>query len=173
MNQSMEKMILKPLSPEKFGMIDRDDRDRAANLVEDYWNGAITNREFEERFPGSSDRGVEAVGDFIWHLYDDFKIHTVYEPDKVDPKLSAIVSNCVKFLRSDEDYTWPHFGMIDGRAAYPRWAVILSLGLLGLANRLKDPSEAKYWEDMRAHGDTDAWPFTKRADMNMRSGRER
>lgn len=69
------------------------------------------------------------------------------------------MANCVRFLRSDEPYTWPYSGRVPGGERYPRWAVWASCGLLGLWNKVAAAREERYRRDMRAHGDVTAWPF--------------
>lgn len=104
-------------------MIDRDARNRAAALVEGFWSGTTTNRQLEAAWPSGEDKGLDAVFDFVWGLYDDFKKHTAREADLANPKLNDLMANCVRFLRSDEPYTWPHSGCVPGGGRYPRWAV--------------------------------------------------
>ena len=145
-------------------MIDREARDRAADLVEQFWNGIITNRELERAWPDSRDKAIFAVEDFVWTLYDDFATHTVNVADNSDPKLSRIIRDCIAYLRSDEMYTWPHFSTLKGAKIYPMWAVVVSLGLLGMWNRSTKYKEKRYWAEMRAHGDVDAWPFLQKPD---------
>ncbi len=140
-------------------MIDRDARDRAAALVEGFWSGTTTNRQLEAAWPGGEDKGLDAVFDFVWGLYDDFKEHPAREADLANPKLNDLIANCVRFLQSDEPYTWPHSGSVPGGGRYPRWAVWASCGLLGFRNRAAAAREERYWRDMRAHGDVTAWPF--------------
>ena len=141
-------------------MIDREARYRAADLVEQFWNGSITNDELERSWPNSRDEAIRAVEDLVWTLYSDHKTHTVREAETSDPRLMVIIPNCIAFLRTDEKYTWPNLGTIKGAERYPSWAVILSLGLLGLWNRRADAREERYWMEMRAHGDVEAWPFS-------------
>ena len=88
-------------------MIDRKARDRAAALVEGFRLGAITNFQLEREWPDSPDNGIREVEHFVWLHYNDFKEHAAHQADRADPKLNALFSNCVKFLRSDEPYTWP------------------------------------------------------------------
>ena len=140
-------------------MIDRDARDRAAALVEGFWSGTTTNRQLEAAWPGDEDKGLDAVFDLVWGLHDDFKEHTAREADRANPKLDGLMANCVRFLRSDEPYTWPHSGRVPGGERYPRWAVWASCGLLGLWNKAAAAREERYRRDMRAHGAMAAWPF--------------
>ena len=144
-------------------MIDREARNRAADLVDHFWGGLITNRDLERAWPESRDRSVRAVDDFIWTLYDDFEARTVRDDVRSDPQFGVLVPNCIAFLRSDETYTWPHVATIKGVERFPLWAVVLSLGALGLWNRRAEVRERQYWADMRAHGDVEAWPFTRKS----------
>ncbi|MCJ2128310.1 hypothetical protein [Methylobacterium sp. E-045] len=142
-------------------MIDREARDRAADLVEQFWSGLITNRDLERGWPESRDVALRAINDLIWTLYDDFETCPVRQAIRTDQKLSILIPNCVAFLRSDEIYTWPHSAIIKGVERIPLWAVILSLGTLSLWNRRAEAREERYWADMRAHGDVEAWPFRR------------
>ncbi len=148
-------------------MIDRAARDLAALLIEEFWRGAITNRELENGWPNSREKGILAVEDFVWTLYDDTRTHTVNDGDRSDPKLSAIIANCLSFLRSDEEYTWPHFGIIHDAEIYPYWAVLGSLGLLGLWNRMAKARQEQYWREMHAHGNVEHGRFGKRKTYNQ------
>jgi hypothetical protein len=140
-------------------MIDRNARDCAAILVEDFQAGRITNRTLEKRWPDTNDRGVRAIEDLIWSLYDDFKEHRIHKEDRENPELMRRIDLSTRFLRSDEAYTWPHYATVPCTRKVPRWAVMASIGLLSICNRLAERREQRYWRDMRAHGDVESWPF--------------
>jgi len=140
-------------------MIDRDARNRAVALVESYWAGTTTNRQLEAAWPDSYDRGVIAVEDFVCTHYDEFKEHAADETDRANPDLNLFFANCVRFLRSDERYNWPHYSLPSFGARYPRWAVWATLGLLDLWNKAAAVREEAYWREMHEYGDVDAWPF--------------
>ena len=145
-----------------LGMIDRDARDKAVALVQDYWTGKISNRDLEDFWPNSDDNGVKEIFQFMWTLYSDFKKHSVRKQDIENHELSSIVMNCINFLKSDNDYTWPHSPVVFSFEQYPRWAVFVSLGLLGCLNKWTASRERRYWIEMHAHGNVKAWPFTER-----------
>lgn len=151
-------------------MIDREARVRAADLVEKFWNGSITNDDLERSWPNSRDEAIRAVEDIVWTLYSDLKAHTIREAETSNPRLVVIVPNCIAFLRSSEEYRWPHLGTIQGAKRYPSWAVILSFGLLGFLNRRAEVNEERYWAEMRAHGDVDAWPFSSKLETGQTVG---
>lgn len=140
-------------------MVDRKARDRAADLVEQFWHGLITNDELKRLWPNSRDNAILAVNGLVWTLYNDFETHTIRDANRADPKLGVLVPNCIAFLRSNETYTWPHGATIIGVKRYPTWAIVLSLGALGLWNRAAEDRERRYWADMHSHGDVEAWPF--------------
>ena len=140
-------------------MIDREARDRAVILVQDFWTGRITNRALEAAWPESEDRGVLAVAIHVGSFSDDFKENFIDKKTAARAEASATIVNCVTFLKSTEPYSWPRFSVLNNAEQYPRWAVIASFGLLGLWNGLARAREAYYWQEMHAHGDVDAWPF--------------
>jgi hypothetical protein len=145
-------------------MIDRPGRDAAADAIERYWAGLITNDQLESLWPNSRDRGIIAVESFIWLLYDDTREHRICDEDKSDPEMAMRVSACIDFLRSDEEYEWPHFANPRGHISiYPQWMVWASFGLLGLVNRSTRKRIERYWRDMHAAGDVTAWPFIRRS----------
>lgn len=145
-------------------MVDRIGRDAAADAVERFWSGLITNDQLEGLWPNSRDRGIIAVESFIWLLYSDLKEHCVSEADKSDPQIAMRVSACIDFLRSDEEYEWPHFATPGSDTTiYPQWMVWMSFGLLGLLNRSTEKRIERYWRDMHAAGDVTAWPFIRRS----------
>ncbi len=140
-------------------MIDRDARNRAAALVEGYWAGTTTNRQLEAAWPNSRDRGIIAVEDFVCTHYDDFNEYAAGETDRANLKLNVIFENCVRFLRSDEPYNWPHYSLPSFGTRYPRWAVWATLGMLDLLNKTAVVREEEYRRKMQEHGDVAAWPF--------------
>lgn len=143
-------------------MIDRIGRDKAADIVEKFWSGAISNDQLERLWPNSRDRGVIVVESFIWLLYHDHREHHISDINKIDPLTASRVSACIDFLRSDEEYAWPHFANPMGHTEiYPRWMVWASLGLLEILNRSSRRRIDRYWQDTHAAGDVNAWPFIR------------
>lgn len=140
-------------------LIDRAARDKAADLADAFWNGVITNFQLEERWPGSPDRGVRAVEEWLWAYYDDFREHRIGPPDRSDPATSNCLMRCVEFLRTDEPYEWPHG--VYAPTPEPTWLVYATFGLVGLWNKHVRGQQEEYWRDMKAHGDIDAWPFRR------------
>jgi hypothetical protein len=140
-------------------MIDRTARDRAADVVARFLAGEITNRQLETLWPESSELGLLAVESYIWTLYDDLKVQRLQAKFSQDPHTVRLVTNCIRFLQSDEEYAWPHFATLRV-TYYPQWAVVASFGLFALANRRAAKREKRYWDDMNAAGDVSAWPCT-------------
>jgi len=151
-------------------MIDREARFCAADLVEQFWNGSITNDDLERSWPNSRDEAIRAVEDLVWTLYSDLKAHTIREADTTDPRLVVIIPDCIAFLRTSKEYRYPHLGTLRGATRYTTWAVILSFGLLAFWNRRAEAREERYWAEMRAHGDVDAWPFSSKLEAGPTVG---
>jgi hypothetical protein len=151
---------MQPINVTTTHVIDRTARDKAAYIVESYWAGEISNRRLVQLWPDSRDLGVIAIDDFMWLLYDDTKEHRVRDQDKNDPELASRIAKCVEFLRSDEQYAWPHFAH-PGALIYPKWMIWASFGLAGISNYRASKRTEQYWRDMNAAGDISAWPFVK------------
>lgn len=164
-------------------MIDRCARDEAADILEKYWNGEITNYTLEYAWPPSQDRAIDEVFYFVWTLYSDCKEHKVRPADKVDPKISVLVPNCIRYLRADEEFEWPaeaaspETGMpfwlaslcglflarITG-ASTPEaliWVAIVTLFAWSVLTKPADGENKAHMDEMRKHGDLEAWPFRR------------
>ncbi|MDF2116046.1 hypothetical protein PY365_10705 [Roseiarcaceae bacterium H3SJ34-1] len=141
-------------------MIDRAGRDKAAILVERYWTGQISSHELQSLWPDSRDRGIIAVGDYLWLFSEDFISRR--PRDTVIGKASAVsrMEACKNFLRSNEEYAWPHLATPPwGSTTYPRWLVFASCGLLAIKGRFAEQRLHRYRSEMHAAGDGSAWPF--------------
>ena len=93
-------------------------------------------------------------------LPDDFKQHRVCDADRADANISARIHACLGFLRSNQEYAWPHLATPRYSARiYPCWMVVASLGLLAISNDFAARRFERYWREMNAAGDVAAWPF--------------
>jgi len=124
-----------------------------------FWKGEITNFQLEERWPGSHDKGVRAIEEWLWTQYDDLREHRVGPANRADLATSECVSRCIEFLRTDEPYDWPHGPL--NPTPEPAWLVYATFGIVGILNHHVRRKQQQYWQDMKAHGDTDAWPFRR------------
>ncbi len=127
-------------------MIDRSARNKLAELLRSLAAGIITNDEFEDSIPESSDSAISEV--FFkggWLLYSDMKEYKLKEKDALELIVKKEVAKWVLFLKSNYEYNWPSVSFTQ------RVLHVISLGFLGT-------TYAKAWSSA---GDVDAWPFLK------------
>jgi len=131
-------------------MIDRLGRDKLAENLRHLVAGQISNDEYERRIPlRSKDRAVEEISDESWYLYSDLHEYRLRGKYRLKRDARREVGRWILFLKSDLPYEWP---------CWPRLSLmfgnILTLGLLA-------PLVRRWF---RRFGDSDVWPFIRRAD---------
>lgn len=129
-------------------MIDRNARNKLAELLRSLASGLITNDEFEDSIPESEDKAINEV--FFnggWMLYSDMKEYKLKGKDALENVVKKEVARWVLFLKSNYEYSWPYVPFLQ------RLLHALTFGLLGT-------SYTKVWA---ASGDIDVWPFLKAA----------
>jgi hypothetical protein len=137
-------------------MVDAASRTRAAEAIQRFRDGAITNMEFEGLWPcyDRRDRGLRAIETMLWRFYDDFREHKLAEDYELTPEGRRLFDRCILFLRTELEYSWADDDFIGTRSH-------AGLTLLGL-------SESN-WEDVRLKhlhivGDDPFWPFFSRRE---------
>jgi len=89
-------------------MIDRVNRNRLAQSVRQLVSGRMTNLEFDELdVDGTADSGdpaIREVSHYIWHFYDDFKVHRL----EISNGTRQDFSRAILFLHSNLEFEWPH-----------------------------------------------------------------
>lgn len=131
-------------------MIDRDSRNRLAELLRSLASGQITNDEFEESIPESRDKAImEVFSHGGWKLYSDMKEYKLKGKDALESVVKKEVARWVLFLKSNFEYSWPDVPLSQ------RFLHSLTLGLLGT-------TYAKVWS---AVGDIEVWPFLKEEEF--------
>ena len=127
-------------------MIDRSARNKLAELLRSLAAGLITNDEFEDSIPESTDRAItEIFSNGGWLLYSDLKEYKLKEKCQLEAVVKKEVAKWVLFLKSNDEYNWPYVPLIE-RALHT-----LTFGLFG----------ASYAEAWAIAGDVDVWPFLK------------
>ncbi|MGD0088509.1 MAG: hypothetical protein ABSE73_01185 [Planctomycetota bacterium] len=89
-------------------MVDRDAREKAAQLLQQFKAGLISNDRFEDGWPlTSQDPVLEAIRWTVWGSYDDLHEHRlgernwVFGSNKLDSDGQALFERCILFLKSD------------------------------------------------------------------------
>ncbi len=136
--------------------MDRRARDIAAEALQKFMEGSISNREYERRFPRTKDDpALWAIYSHTWFCYSDTSEHTLTGKHALNDERHAILERCLLFLRSDLEFQWPP-------PKFHPWYGILRF--LGLGWTLKRRAQ----EEMRI-GDVDVWPFLKKAHYEKMS----
>ena len=132
-------------------MIDREARDKLAELIRSLVAGNITNDEFENTLPDSTDDAVwEVFHNGAWCLYCDMKEYKLKGKDALSQEDKSIVARWVLFLKSDYEYKWPSASF---REAFLK---SISLGIFGQSTLDK-------WKE---YGDVSYWPFVNANQFN-------
>jgi hypothetical protein len=89
-------------------IIRREDRNRAAELIRGWLDGTVTNFDFEDRWPESSDRGVVEIGQQLWSYFDDFPEQRL-TVENLDPEIKDLLIRCLDFLQTELPYQYSLF----------------------------------------------------------------
>ncbi len=141
-------------------MIDRQARDRAAVVLEEFRSGRLTNFEFENawgRLKTTDDRAIRAIGSMIWHYYDDAVEHRLTGERALGSDAQDLFHRCINFLRTEYEYEWP----VDNLATIERLPKGIDALTLGVLSRWLKTRNADRAQQMTQAGDIRAWPFMR------------
>jgi hypothetical protein len=145
--------------------VDQTARKAAAQIIEDFSSGHLTNFELERRWPSTKDPGVLAVAYFLWLLYDDFREHRIHQEYLSDLDVRGTLARCAAFLRSNLAYQYPRVWIEGTASVYPKWMSVITLGIGALWNHFARQHNAKVKGEMAEAGDLAVWPFIRREDV--------
>jgi hypothetical protein len=134
-------------------LIDRISRDKLAEMLRRFISGQITNFDFEDEIPSSTDFVISEIYDSMWLFYDDFTKHKLEGEWALPKETKKLMARWVIFLHSNEEYKWPTFRYAGVRPLEHNW----------LSRILKKPEkERKFMES----GNYDVWPFINLESYN-------
>lgn len=144
-------------------MIDRKARDEAAVMLRRFIGGQITNDDFVDRYPVSSDPAIAAFASAIWPYYSDTHQHSMIGKYRLSGSERRRIVPWILFLDSDRDYVWPaiDYPSVDPRTRIRKLARLRRLMTLGLSAALNG-AQAKAF---LAAGHYDSWPFARKSDL--------
>ena len=129
-------------------MIDREARNKLAEVIRHYLSCQINNFEFDEtinNIKSYNDPVISFLRQELWFLYDDLRTH------KNEGKYKAIkddldyLKRIILFLKSDSEFQWTE----------------QPVTILALFRPKKHKESIKHWE---SQGDIDVFPFLKKED---------
>ena len=131
-------------------MIDRDGRNKLAELVRGLASGLITNDQFEDSIPSSNDKAIsEVYCKGAWFLYDDLRGYKLKGKYALSAEDKSVVARWVLFLKTDLEYEWP------SPLFRERFLHFASLGLFGKSTK-------ELWNET---GIIELWPFLSEAQL--------
>jgi hypothetical protein len=137
-------------------MIDRESRNKLAELLRGLASGALTNDQFEDSIPHSNDRAIMEVFDKGgWLLYSDMKEYRLKGKDALSEKEKKEVARWVLFLKSEYEYKWPNIPFNQ------RLLHSITFGVLGTSTQ-------KAWSQF---GEVEAWPFRSSQELSIAKGK--
>lgn len=134
-------------------MIDRKARKDTALALRKLVDGKITNLEFEDAIPDTTDPVVWAIFSSIWIFYDDFDEHHLSGKDVLSNEMRSKIDRWILFLLSDLDYKWP-------KIEHPGVRPLRN----GLFNKLL--GRAMREKIFMNSGDYSVWPFVASTDYD-------
>jgi len=154
-------------------MVDRALRARPADAIHALAAGLITNDEFEDGLLADGiplavdphrwlDPSIGPIGEAAWCLYSDTHAYRLAGRYKLSPEARREALRWVLFLRSDLEYEWPPFRLINP-ALVSLSGCQVSLLTFGILSRRWFAREFTEWQ--RA-GEYVVWPFFRRTDYD-------
>jgi hypothetical protein len=135
------------------GMVDRRSRVIGATVLRDFIDGRITNDEFMEKFPRSTDPALNAILEFTWMQFSDLRVHKLAGHDAPTFGRRALLERCCVFLKTELEFEWP-------LPKHPVAWGLLQIITFGLRFRRFD-------EEYKSKGEFEVWPFIRRSDYDI------
>jgi len=139
--------------------VDSKSRQVAAEVLEKFRDGVITNFEFEGLWPQNygGDRGLRAIETMVWRYYDDLHEHKLTNEHGLTELAHLIFDRCVLFLRTECEYAWPDDNFAQGEAFSG------TLTTLGLSDAPDWFEEARL-KELHVVEESASWPFSSRPE---------
>jgi hypothetical protein len=107
---------------------------------------------------------IKPMLELCWGLYDDTRNHKLVKSDELTKEALKIISRCILFLHSDNQYEWPYFNTNNPLFRFSLMDLVLSILTLGLHYRDKREEQIKSYCEWKKLGDYDVWPFFRKCD---------
>jgi hypothetical protein len=86
-------------------MVDKENRLKAASLIQAFRQGGITNDQFVHAFPHSHDQAIQAISSMLWFCYDDLHVHRLAGKHALTVEGETMVDRCILFLNTNLEYS--------------------------------------------------------------------
>jgi len=175
-------------------MIDKERRKKLAYHLRQLSVGQITNGGFENgimkdvtdgwrpeqyyraKTAKYDDAAIVPMLETCWSLYDDTRQHKLVGRDKLHDESLKTIARCILFLRSDLEYEWPHFYMLNPifKFSILKTFILLAINILTLGRWMRQyrKKEVAAFEEFKKLGDFEYWPFFRKIDYEMQLSRQ-
>jgi hypothetical protein len=88
-------------------MVDREARDKSAEILRHFVVGQSFNFDFQDSQPTTKDPVIDAIWDSLWPFYCDVRKHKMKNEWAIPEEGKRKIANWLLFLYTDEEYCWP------------------------------------------------------------------
>lgn len=148
-----------------MGMVNREKREVARRLLDEFLKREITGEELADSYPrDKADAAIGAIYERVWGYWDDGDTGRRVPQGQQQGEARAVFERCMAFLDSNLEYEWPPV----------RWfkvsmALLRACGFRSMAERKARES----LNQIRSHGNLEVWPFIRKEDYERFSSRPR
>ncbi|RNL51335.1 hypothetical protein [Pedobacter jejuensis] len=139
------------------GVISNDDFE--SNLMDDVTNGWLPEQYYRAKEAKFDDQIIQPMLELCWGLYDDTRNHKLKGSDKLSAESLKIITRCILFLHSDQEYNWPYFDTNNPLLKFSFKEVVISILTLGQYYRAKRKEHSLAYMEFQKLGNFDIWPF--------------
>jgi len=139
------------------GLISNDDFEE--NLLEDVTYGWLPEQYYRSKQVKSDDKIIQPMLELCWGLYDDTRNHKLKGSDKLSKDSLKVISRCILFLQSNQEYEWPYLDTNNPLFRFSLGELILTILSLGQYYRDKRKEKEKAFAEFQKLGDFEVWPF--------------
>lgn len=138
-------------------MVHTESRRALAQALRHYVSGQLSNDHLDEVVVSREDRGVVAVKEMAWTLYDDFRHHYAEGRHSLGQDSRREIARWILFLNTDLEYAWPVFSF--------RQSVNWPMDLItrGWWERRK----RRAFVEFKSAGDFSVWPFLSQSEFEV------
>jgi hypothetical protein len=141
-------------------MINREKRDAAWRLLENFWLGKIDTDKLEDNYPTDRrDPALISIYEQLWPLWDSYHAHTFNKKEQCTEDSNLLFRRCIAFLQTDLEYEWPLLGFdrVSLKSIFFNF-----MGLRKKANSVVEDRLSKFGGKETFH---QIWPFRSQEDL--------
>ncbi|MFN0254121.1 hypothetical protein [Pedobacter ureilyticus] len=147
------------------GLISNDEFED--NITDDVTNGWLPEQYYRAKEAKFDDKIIQPMLELCWGLYDDTRNHKLIGADRLSEEALKVISRCILFLKSDQEYEWPYFDQNNPLLKFSLGEIIITILSFGQYYRDVRKEKEKAFEEFKKLGDFDIWPFLNQDDYQF------